>query len=604
MGTVYRETFTKPLPIGAELFARKGERFARWTDGKGRKRTARVTTPVDGTNAGADRLLIEAVTYTAKFRNGAGHVVKVSTGCRSLDAAKAVLSELETRADKVRAGTWSAAEDSTLDHQRTSIAAHVTAYVAHLRTKPGKGGKRHVAPLHVANVEHYLGCIIAACGFKRLRDLNRKAVERWASERGTAGAGARTINAGLAALTAFGNWCVSTDRMLANPFARFPRRDESANPRRQRRALDQSELRRLLYVARYRPLAEYGRLSVKLADASQRENKRSRRTWEKAPLTADVFDAALGRGREALAGRPEFVAELEHRGRERALIYKALVMTGLRKGELESLTVGQLELDGPVAYAVLRAADEKAGRGADVPLRADLVADLRAWLDDRLDAARDAANAKGSPIPARLSSDTGLFAVSGDLIRAFDLDLLAAGLASRVKGMDRKGRPCWKIAKRDERGRTLDLHCLRHTFATHLSKGGIAPRTAQAALRHSTIELTMRGYTDPKLLDVSGALDVLPSLPLPETPKPQRAKATGTGGPGALLQGPDSLVPTLVPTPGFSSTPGAIADKSGGSRAFAKIGASGSRDDSRDAVTSADKKRATRLERATTSLEG
>jgi integrase len=53
------------------------------------------------------------------------------------------------------------------------------------------------------------------------------------------------------------------------------------------------------------------------------------------------------------------VAELERIWRERRLIYKTLVLTGLRKGELASLTIGQLELDGPVAYAVLHAADEK-----------------------------------------------------------------------------------------------------------------------------------------------------------------------------------------------------------------------------------------------------
>jgi hypothetical protein len=38
------------------------------------------------------------------------------------------------------------------------------------------------------------------------------------------------------------------------------------------------------------------------------------------------------------------------------------------------------------------------------------------------------------------------------------------------------------------------------------------PRTAQADMRHSKIDLTMSVYTDPKLLDVRGALDVLPVL--------------------------------------------------------------------------------------------
>lgn len=48
MGTVFKKTVTKPLPAGAETFTRKGERFARWRDAKGRKRTARLTVGQDG----------------------------------------------------------------------------------------------------------------------------------------------------------------------------------------------------------------------------------------------------------------------------------------------------------------------------------------------------------------------------------------------------------------------------------------------------------------------------------------------------------------------------------------------------------------------------
>jgi len=42
----------------------------------------------------------------------------------------------------------------------------------------------------------------------------------------------------------------------------------------------------------------------------------------------------------------------------------------------------------------------------------------------------------------------------------------------------------------------------------------VAPRTAQAAMRHSSLDLTMNVYTDPSLLDVAGALEVLPELSL------------------------------------------------------------------------------------------
>ena len=57
--------------------------------------------------------------------------------------------------------------------------------------------------------------------------------------------------------------------------------------------------------------------------------------------------------------RQETRRRLEWLGRERELIYKTLVLTGLRKGELASLTVGQLVLDADPPFLVLDAADEK-----------------------------------------------------------------------------------------------------------------------------------------------------------------------------------------------------------------------------------------------------
>ena len=48
-------------------------------------------------------------------------------------------------------------------------------------------------------------------------------------------------------------------------------------------------------------------------------------------------------------------------------------------------------------------------------------------------------------------------------------------------------------------------------------------------MRHSDINLTMNIYTDPRLLDVAGAMDALPLLPLNGTcGHPEVVKATGT----------------------------------------------------------------------------
>ncbi len=173
------------------------------------------------------------------------------------------------------------------------------------------------------------------------------------------------------------------------------------------------------------------------------------------------------------ADRMQKLERLDH---ERALIYKTYLLTGLRKSELASLTIGQVESDGETPYVVLHAADEKNRQGSEIPLRHDLAAELRDWIDTRLVDEQDAAQDCGEPIPSRLPFDSPLFYVPKGLLRILDRDLKLAG-----------------IPKVDERGRTVDIHALRHTFGTHLSKAGVAPRVAQAAMRHSSIDLTMNG---------------------------------------------------------------------------------------------------------------
>ncbi len=115
----------------------------------------------------------------------------------------------------------------------------------------------------------------------------------------------------------------------------------------------------------------------------------------------------------------------------------------------------------------------------------------------------------------------------------------------------------WKIDKSDERGRTVDVHALRHTFGTLLSAAGVAPRTAQAAMRHSTIDLTMNVYTDPKLLDVAGAMDALPVLSLTATA--EAVRATGTDDATA-----SQFAPGFAPTSGKPCTLRSIVDKAAG----------------------------------------
>jgi integrase len=529
---VYRETYTKPVPVGAELLTKGDERHARWTDRRGRKRTAKVITGKDG----SDRVVFTSNTHVARFRDGAGVVRKVGTGCRTKDAAAAVLTDLRGRAELVRANVLSPAQAAAADHAGSPIAPHVDAYLLAL------GRKACVA--HVKNVRRLLGRLIAECGFGRPADLRREPLEAWLATRQRDGMSARTGNTYLSAAAAFAEWCRENDRLVTNPFADIAKGDERSDRRRTRRALTEDELSRLLTVARLRPFADFGRETEKVA-ADPAAPKRS--NWRRAPLTFATVVAAADRGRRSFGRRPDFAAELERRGRERALVYKALVLTGLRKNELASLTVGQLDLDAERPYAILDAADEKNRQGSEIPLRPDLAADLRAWLADRLaERQADARLKLGQPVPIRLPPSEPVFDVPAGLVRILDRDLVAAD-----------------IPKRDDRGRTVDVHAMRTTFGTHLSRGGVSLRTAQAAMRHSKPELTANIYTDPRLLDVAGALNVLPTMPLSPRPVPQAAMATGTEGrpPEDRLATARTLGRTLGQTPGNRSRNATRPDK-------------------------------------------
>lgn len=124
--------------------------------------------------------------------------------------------------------------------------------------------------------------------------------------------------------------------------------------------------------------------------------------------------------------------------------------------------------------------------------------------------------------PQRPGKSPRVFATPRGLrVDIFDRDLVFAGLA-RVKTHDGKE----VVVKTADRGRTIDIYALRHTFGTHLSKPGVPLRTAQAAKRHSDPSLTANVYSDPKLLDVAGAVASLPDLPLGKVERTIPAIAT------------------------------------------------------------------------------
>jgi len=94
-----------------------------------------------------------------------------------------------------------------------------------------------------------------------------------------------------------------------------------------------------------------------------------------------------------------------------------------------------------------------------------------------------------------------------------------------------------------------------------LSKAGVFPRTAQAAMRHSRIDLTMNVYTDAVALDIAKAVESLPALTPVVTPKHQSNKSIQADGREILLA--PFLAPAVAKTcqnMSISGTIGGLGD--------------------------------------------
>src|SRR5690242_9216767 len=118
MGTVFKKQTTRPLPPQAEIIVRKGERFARWKDRRGKARTAPLTMGQDG----RERIVTESPFYVAKYRDGGNVVRVVPTGCRDETAARQVLADLERKAELIRSGVMTSQESAVSTHQATPLA--------------------------------------------------------------------------------------------------------------------------------------------------------------------------------------------------------------------------------------------------------------------------------------------------------------------------------------------------------------------------------------------------------------------------------------------------------------------------------------------------
>jgi integrase len=253
-------------------------------------------------------------------------------------------------------------------------------------------------------------------------------VHRFASNLQEQGRSARTVQAHLAAVKAFSKWLANNDKLPRDPLASVGK----PNPK-----VDRRLIRRMLLPDEW--------------------------NWMRATLAAGT----------------------EHHGvpaKDRLLLYWTAIQTGLRSGELRSLTRSNLFLDATQPYITCDAGSTKNHRQAKQHIGSDLAGELAAHVSMK------APSAPVFTMPHRFRVAKMLYADLADARRQW----LAEVKHDPPERLRREQSDFLSDLNHD--GQRLDFHALRHTCGAWVAAQGAHPKVIQVIMRHSSITLTMDTY--------------------------------------------------------------------------------------------------------------
>lgn len=307
---------------------------------------------------------------------------------------------------------------STIDHLIKPLAEHLKDFCNGLAADKRKD-------TYIKQTRTNIERILSNCGFEVWSDIDGNKVKTFlAKSRGKDGYGERTYNAYLRGFKEFCSWMLREDRATGTDPMKSHSLIKQTEYRKKRRALTIDETERLLEATKAAP-------------------KRYNMT-----------------------------------GYERSLVYRLALETGLRAGEIKSLSVLSFGFKAEYKTVHIEPSDTKGKRPADLILMNDTAETIREFL-----------SGKEPTDKAFQMPHTDNTAV---MLRA---DLRDAG----IEYTDANGRDC-------------DFHSLRHTFITNLALAGVHPAVAQKLARHSSIELTMKYYTHVLHTSEVEAIDALKNL--------------------------------------------------------------------------------------------
>lgn len=431
----YRATYGQPIPPAAKVKRDRQGQYILLVDRQGQAKKARIKTTAAGR-----RMIVPSSYYTIIFRDHLG-IERRLRGHRDrgetdlLAQAVGRLVYCRQRGDVLPADVqeWSdALPDEThkalagfglLKARRARVSQDLEAMLAdfeqHLTVK------RQRDPRYIAQVMSKLRTIFAGCGFTTFAQVDDVVLDKFLiGLRESKNLSTRTLNGYLACAQGFCKFAIRKLKVAKSSpldcMEPFP--NPEADRRKQRRALTCDEVQRLLSTTAKSVEVRYG------------------------------MDA-----------------------RERSLLYRFALTTGLRANEIRSLRVEHFDFDGPEGPIVLVEASYSKHRLRDtLPLHRSLVPELKRFIVDR---------AKTPQAKLFGGEHTVLTRRTADMIRE---DAIDAGVEIETVAGE------------------LDFHALRHTFVSSLKD--VAARTAQGLARHRSSTMTDK-YSHRSLAEQRRALD-------------------------------------------------------------------------------------------------
>jgi integrase len=406
---------------------------------------------------------------------GLGRPVRC-TGTTCKRAAEQIVAAWEADASRKRALGIDAAAESLAEQRQRPLAEHLDEFLAYLGAKGTGAGTVDAAQNRIERIldeANAKGCEdltpAAVLGAMQALRLPGKVTKKGLSN--------KTANHYVTAIKGFSRWLVKDHRIATDPLAGLASRfNVETDRRRVRRNLALDELERIIAAAELQP-------SVSVP----------RRYKDSAGTMRD--------------------STVKMSAPYRAWAYRVASVTGLRAGELASLKPTSFNLDGDTPTVVVEAAYSKHRRRDTLPLPADIVPGLRAFLKDLKPAV------PVFPLPAK----KGALLLRADMEVARDRWLAEAKTASERRVREESDF----LRHLDSAGRVADFHGLRVTFISRVAESGATLKQAMELARHSDPKLTMKTYARVGLANLGGVID---GMTTPGTAVPRRAESLRKSG--------------------------------------------------------------------------